>query len=180
MPEAAREPLDRADHSGLFSKCCHKQPSGVGVAVIGHRPPLPVPHRQIFGILARRRLSDGLPNPPWLRVHHSMRGLGPYGASDIVAVQPRMPATRSSWDRRPLLTGASGRHAVGATDSGTTIYAVARVAGVAISTASPAESYRDRVSLTTAQHVRDAAETYGYHASPPITQYHLRSPKWPM
>jgi hypothetical protein len=64
MPEAAREPVDRADHSGLFSKCCHKQPSGVGVAVIGHRPPLPVPHRQIFGILARRRLSDGLPNPP--------------------------------------------------------------------------------------------------------------------
>jgi hypothetical protein len=116
--------------------------------------------------------------PLGLCVHHSMRGPGPYGASDIVAEQPRMPATRSSWDRRPLLTGASGRHAVGAADSRTTIYAVARVAGVAISTVSPAVSYRDQVSLTAAQHVRDATETYGYHASPPITQYHLRSPKW--
>ena len=58
-----REPLDCADHWGLNFKMLLIQPSGVGVAVIVMAATPRFERRQIFGILARRRLSDGFPTP---------------------------------------------------------------------------------------------------------------------
>jgi hypothetical protein len=100
--------------------------------------------------------------PAGLGVHHSAHGLSPYGASDILAEQPRMAATRSSWDFQHLPTGASEpRPSPRPPDSPTPIDVAARVAGVAIPTASPTVSDRDRMRLTTAQRLRDVAETHG-------------------
>jgi hypothetical protein len=102
-----RGALDGADHSGLFSKCCSKQPSGVGVAaiVVGTATPRSTPPDiRDSSLDGGCRMAHLL--PAGLGVHHSAHGPSPYGASH--AEQLRMPATRSSWDFQHLPTGASG------------------------------------------------------------------------
>ena len=132
-----RGALDGADHSGLLSKCCSKQPSGVGVAAIlvGHRHSMFHAARYsgasldggcrmaslpLQGVFATQRTGEAHTalRTSWL----SSRGCLQRGRAGTSRICPREPADRARrraarFSYADLRRRPSRRHPEGVTDS---------------------------------------------------------------